>query len=75
MNGELVDAAASQTGDTLALPDVDAEFVVDRTGDHLRLDGRLKDSRVTITLERQPLDDFTLRNRGFHWVQEAPYFG
>lgn len=75
MNGELVDVATTKTGDTLTLPDVDATFVVNRTGDHLRLDGRLKDRRVTINLERQPLDDFTLRNRGFHWVQEAPYFG
>jgi hypothetical protein len=75
MNNDLVDVAASQTGDTLALPDVEGTFAVTRTGDHLQLEGRLKDSRVAITLERQPLDDFTLRNRGFHWVQEAPYFG
>jgi hypothetical protein len=75
MNGDLVDVPASRTGDTLALPDADGTFVVNRSEDHLRLDGRLKDRRVTINLERQSLDDFTLRNRGFHWVQEAPYFG
>jgi uncharacterized membrane protein YphA (DoxX/SURF4 family) len=75
MNGELVDVPATQTGDTLALPDADGAFVVNRSEDHLRLDGRLRDTHVTINLERQSLDDFTLRNRGFHWVQEAPYFG
>jgi hypothetical protein len=36
-----------------------------------RLDGRL----VTISLRLQTLDDFVLRNRGFHWVQEQPFIG
>lgn len=75
MNGDLVDVAAVRTGDTLALPDAGGAFTVDRTGDHLRLDGRWNDAPLTINLERQPLEDFTLRNRGFLWVQEAPYFG
>jgi hypothetical protein len=75
MNGDLVDVAAVRTGATLALPDSGGTFTVDRTGDHLRLDGRWNDAPLTIALERQPLEDFTLRNRGFHWVQEAPYFG
>jgi hypothetical protein len=75
MNGELVDVVAERTGDTLVLSSADATFTVDRQGDALRLDGRLKGRPLTITLERQSLDDFTLRSRGFHWVQEEPYFG
>jgi hypothetical protein len=39
------------------------------------LDGRLEERPVTISLRRQNLDDFTLRNRGFNWVQEQPYLG
>jgi hypothetical protein len=75
MDGELVDVPADHTGDTLTLASM-ATFTVDRrTPDLLRLDGRLDGRPVTITLQRQSLDDFTLRNRGFHWVQESPYFG
>jgi hypothetical protein len=75
MNGDLVDAAADTTAGTLTLPSDGGSFTVDRTGDRLRLTGRWRGRPVTITLERQPLDGFTLRNRGFHWVQEAPFFG
>jgi hypothetical protein len=49
---------------------------VDRQAtDRLRLTGRLEGRPVTISLQRQSLDDFTLRNRGFHWVQEQPFLG
>jgi hypothetical protein len=75
MNGDLVDAAADTTAGTLTLPTDGGSFTVDRTGDRLRLTGRWRGRPVTITLERQPLDGFTLRNRGFRWVQEAPFFG
>lgn len=74
MNGDLVDVAADTTGGALAVPD-GGSFTVDRAGDDLRLVGRWKDEPTTVVLERQPLEDFTLRNRGFHWVQEAPFFG
>jgi hypothetical protein len=51
-------------------------LAIDRQGpDRLRLDGKMDGKPVTIELQRQPLDDFTLRSRGFHWVQETPYFG
>ena len=43
--------------------------------DRLRLTGRLEGRPVTISLQRQSLDDFTLRNRGFRWVQEQPFVG
>ena len=42
--------------------------------DQLRLTGRLKGQAATISLERVDLNSFTLRNRGFNWVQEYPYF-
>jgi hypothetical protein len=29
---------------------------------------------VTMSLEPVDLNIFTLRKRGFHWVQEYPYF-
>lgn len=74
MNGDLVDVAADTTGGALAVPD-GGSFKVDRAGDDLRLVGRWKGEPTTVVLERQPLEDFTLRNRGFHWVQEAPFFG
>lgn len=75
MDGDLVDVPADATADTLTLPVDRGSFTVDRTGDRLRLTGRWRDRPVTVALERQPLEDFTLRNRGFHWVQEAPFFG
>ena len=75
MNGDLVDTAADSTASTLTLPVDGGSFTVDRTGDRLRLTGRWRNEQVTVTLERQALEDFTLRNRGFHWVQEAPFFG
>jgi hypothetical protein len=75
MNGDLVDVAADITGGTLSTPDGGGSFAIDRAGDHLRLAGRWKDEPTTLVLERQQLEDFTVRNRGFHWVQEAPFFG
>ena len=75
MNGDLVHVAADTTGGTLAVPDVGGSFTIDRAGDDLRLVGRWKDEPTTVVLERRPLEDFTMRNRGFHWVQEAPFFG
>jgi uncharacterized membrane protein YphA (DoxX/SURF4 family) len=75
MNGDLVDAPSDTTAGTLTLPVDGGSFTVDRAGDRLRLTGRWRDEPVTMTLERQALEDFTLRSRGFHWVQEAPFFG
>jgi hypothetical protein len=81
MNGELVDVAATGT-DILTLttsgvadqPPL-ATLTVDRPApDRLRLDGHLDGRPVTIALQRKSLDDFLLLNRGFHWVQEQPFF-
>ncbi|MFB8281302.1 DoxX family protein [Nocardia colli] len=44
------------------------------TADQLLLRGNLNDHPVTITLQRMDLNSFTLRSRGFHWVQDYPYF-
>ncbi|MFE3443175.1 hypothetical protein ACFXNW_09090 [Nocardia sp. NPDC059180] len=44
------------------------------TPDQLLLRGTLHNRPVVITLERVDLDSFTLRNRGFHWVQDYIYF-
>lgn len=41
--------------------------------DRLILRGTLKDRTVAITLERVDPNTFTLRSRGFHWVQDYPY--
>lgn len=41
----------------------------------LLLRGTLRGSPVVITLERVDLNSFTLRSRGFHWVQDYIYFG
>ncbi|GAB3218336.1 DoxX family protein [Mycolicibacterium hippocampi] len=83
MDGELVDVAASLSEGTLTLSDLSGEspsplatMTIDRHGpDSLRLEGTLDERPVTITLDRLPLDEFTLHNRGFHWVQEEPFFG
>jgi len=43
------------------------------TPDRLSLRGNLDDRPVAITLERVDPNSFTLRSRGFHWVQDYPY--
>ncbi|MGV9796762.1 DoxX family protein [Mycobacterium sp. NPDC003449] len=45
------------------------------TPDRLLLHGKLRDRPVAITLERLDPNSFTLRSRGFHWVQDYAYFG
>jgi hypothetical protein len=81
MNGELVDAVAAAATDSLTLTSGTDEqapmatFSVDQPApDRLRLAGRLDGRPVTMSLRRQSLDDFLLLNRGFHWVQEQPFF-
>jgi hypothetical protein len=44
------------------------------TPDRLLLSGKLHDRPVAITLERVDPNSFTLRSRGFHWVQDYAYF-
>jgi hypothetical protein len=80
MNGELVDAPAIVDGSTLTLatpnqPAPLATLNFERPSpDLLRLDGKIDGAPVTMSLERVDLQAFTLRNRGFNWVQEYPYF-
>ncbi|MGK8523349.1 DoxX family protein [Nocardia asteroides] len=50
-------------------------FGFDRPGpERLTLTGTLAGQPVTVALASVPLDSFPLRGRGFHWVQEYPYF-
>lgn len=51
-----------------------ADFAYYRdTPDTLRLTGNLDGLPVSLHLSRVDPNEFTLRNRGFHWVQEFPY--
>lgn len=64
-------------GKTAAVPEPTpfADFGYDRPApDRLELTGELEGRPVSIALEEVDLSSFTLRNRGFHWVQEYPYF-
>lgn len=42
--------------------------------DRLVLTGTLRGTPVAMELQRVDPDSFPLRSRGFHWVQEYPYF-
>ncbi|MFW0785325.1 DoxX family protein [Gordonia sp. CPCC 206044] len=44
------------------------------TDDRLRLDGTIDGAPTTVTLHRVDPNAFPLRSRGFHWIQEQPYF-
>jgi hypothetical protein len=75
MDGELVPSPVEIDAGTITLPELDARFTYDRSAsDRLRLDGRLGGRPVTMSLERVDPNSFTLRSRGFHWVQEYPFF-
>jgi hypothetical protein len=75
MNGELVTAAATVDDHAVVLPELSGKLNVTRPSpDQLRLDGRLDGRSVTMSLQRVDLNSFTLRNRGFKWVQDYPYF-
>ena len=79
MNGELVDAPATTTSDTITATGPGgaalAELKVSRpAARQLQLTGTLQGRPVQITLDQVDLDQFTLRNRGFHWIQEYPFF-
>ncbi|MDR3664275.1 MAG: DoxX family protein [Mycobacterium sp.] len=75
MDGTLVDAKAHADDHVITLTDPVATFAVEQPGaGRLLLHGQLDGQPVTMSLQQQNLNDFTLRNRGFHWVQEYPYF-
>lgn len=65
------DTASEKTGPQPPFATLSTEQL---TPDHLLLRGKLHDRPVTITLDRVDLNTFTLRSRGFHWVQNYPYF-
>ncbi|WP_238396343.1 DoxX family protein [Mycolicibacterium sp. CBMA 234] len=79
MNGELVDAPAKVSADTITMSEPGgatlAELRVSRPSAHqLQLAGTVQGRPIQIALEQVDLNQFTLRNRGFHWVQEYPFF-
>ncbi|ONM46184.1 DoxX family protein [Nocardia donostiensis] len=52
-----------------------ATFTFDQPApDRLHLDGELNGTPTSIELERVDENSFPLRSRGFHWIQEYPYF-
>lgn len=86
MNGDLVPAHALFRSDgllELTMLPVDgqadhrapfATLSAEQPGpDRLILRGTLHDRPVAITLDRVDPATFTLRSRGFHWVQDYPY--
>jgi hypothetical protein len=79
MNGDLVDAPVEIGADgvTVSAPDgaALADLTVARpTAQQLQLTGTLQGRPVEMTLDQVDLNQFTLLNRGFHWVQEYPFF-
>ncbi|MEU2038472.1 DoxX family protein [Nocardia niwae] len=77
----VVDEAAHTLVLSAAPPSPDAQpaplgaFAFTRPAtDTLRLTGELNGTPVTISLDRMDLNSFPLRSRGFHFVQEYPYF-
>lgn len=79
MNGELVDAPAKIGMDSIALSAPDGAPLADLTvtrpaPQRLTLAGHLDGRAVQMSLEHVDADGFTLRSRGFNWVQEYPYF-
>ncbi|MFE7742929.1 DoxX family protein [Nocardia sp. NPDC057455] len=82
MDGQLVPVLAmvdpaARTLVVLAPPRPEplGSFGFDRPApERLTLTGTLAGQPVSIVLTSVPLDDHPLRSRGFHWVQEHPYF-
>jgi hypothetical protein len=79
MNGDLVDTTAEIGTDTITVSapggGAVADLTVSRpTAQQLHLAGTVQGRPVQMTLDQVDLNQFTLRNRGFHWVQEYPFF-
>jgi hypothetical protein len=52
-----------------------AEFTLENPQpDRLILEGEMDGQHVHAILQRTPIE-FTLRKRGFHWIQSSPFFG
>ncbi|MBF6370483.1 DoxX family protein, partial [Nocardia puris] len=85
MDGTLVPTLATTAENALTLtapptaPDASpttlGTFTLDRpTPDQLRLDGQWNGHPVTIALTQRDLNEFPLRQREFHWIQDYPNF-
>jgi hypothetical protein len=75
MDGELVLSSAAVDSHQISMPELGANFAIERpTPDRLRLDGRIDGRVVTMSLEQVDLGEFILRSRGFHWVQDYASF-
>jgi hypothetical protein len=75
----VVDEAAHTIALSPAAPDtppnrLGAFTFTQPTPDTLRLTGELNGTPVTLSLDRMDPNSFPLRSRGFHFVQEYPYF-
>ncbi|BAO75993.1 DoxX family protein [Winogradskyella sp. PG-2] len=44
-----------------------------RDKDYLQLEGRLKNDSINVKLFKKDLNDFPLKSRAFHWINERPY--
>jgi hypothetical protein len=80
MDGSLETIAAEVDAQTDTLTLTGAEAPVGSltfkqpTPDRLVLTGTLADRPVTVEMQLEDPQRFTLLNRGFHWAQEYPYF-
>jgi hypothetical protein len=86
MDGAVIPAVATIDNDTFTLAVADptrppgppvslATFTFRQpTPDRLQLDGNANGRPAAIDLERVDLEKFPLRSRGFHLIQEYPYF-
>ncbi|TFV57203.1 DoxX family protein [Mycobacterium sp. PS03-16] len=77
MDGTLttVPATIDPGSRTVEMPDLAADLRYRRPdGDRLILAGRVNGRAVEIDLDAVDPNSFTLRSRGFTWVQEYPYF-
>jgi hypothetical protein len=44
-----------------------------RNNNYLKLEGTLKNDSIIITLFKKDLNEFPLKSRSFHWINERPY--
>jgi hypothetical protein len=42
-------------------------------GEMLQLTGKLNDNLLVVTAKKRSENAFLLTNRGFHWINEAPF--
>lgn len=58
----------------IKLEDVDFNFrYTQPTTSELQLSGSLNDTLYNIVFKKKPHEEFTLINRGFHWINETPF--